>query len=87
MAELGRQNAALPDDLLNFHYDPVACAVAVGWLGAVVEERHLLPVLDAGVLRFEADKAGRPTRVVVRLDGEAFANVWITAVEAAQHQP
>jgi hypothetical protein len=44
-------------------------------------------VLDAGVLRFEADKAGRPTRVVVRIDGEAFANVWITAVEAAQHQP
>jgi purine nucleosidase len=87
MAELGREHAALPDDLVNFHYDPVACAVAVGWPGAVVEERHLLPVLDAGVLRFEADKAGRATRVVVRLDGEAFANVWITAVEAAQHPP
>ena len=87
MAELGREHAALPDDLVNFHYDPVACAVAIGWPGAVVEQRHLLPVFDGGVLRFEPDKAGRPTRVVVRLDGEAFANVWITAVEAAQHQP
>jgi hypothetical protein len=72
--------------LVNFHHDPVACAVALGWPAAVVEERPLLPLLDGGVLRFETDKAGRPTRVVVRLDGEAFANVWITAVEAAQHQ-
>ena len=52
-----------------------------------MEERHLLLVLDGGVLRFEADKTGRPTRVVVRLNGEAFANAWITAVEAAQHRP
>jgi hypothetical protein len=52
-----------------------------------VEERHVLPVFDGGVLRFEPDKAGRPTRVVVRLDGEAFAKVWIIAVEAAQRQP
>ena len=86
MAELGREHPALPDDLVNFHYDPVGCAVAIGWPGAVVQERHLLPVLDGGVLRFEADKTGQPTRVVVHLDGKAFADVWITAVEAAQHQ-
>src|SRR5215472_4281561 len=58
MAELGRSHAALPDDLLNFHYDPVASAVAVGWPGAVVEEARLLPVLRDGVLRFEPDPAG-----------------------------
>jgi hypothetical protein len=33
MAELGREHAALPDDLVNFHYDPVACAVALRWPG------------------------------------------------------
>ena len=33
MSELGRAHTALPDDLLNFHYDPVACAVAVGLAG------------------------------------------------------
>jgi hypothetical protein len=87
MAELGREHAALPDDLVNFHYDPVACAVALRWPGAVVKERHLLPVFDGAVLRFEPDKAGRPTRVVVRLDGEAFANVWIIAIEAAKRRP
>jgi hypothetical protein len=87
MAQLGRNHPALPDDLVNFHYDPVACAVAIGWPGAVVQQRHLLPVLDSGVLRFETDQTGRPTRVVVRVDGQAFTNAWITAVEAAQHQP
>ena len=46
MAELGRVHAGLPDDLLNFHYDPVACAVALGWPGAAVEELRLRPVLD-----------------------------------------
>jgi hypothetical protein len=71
MAEPGREHPALPEDLVNFHSDPVACAVAIGWPGAVVEEPHLLPVLDAGVPRFEADNTGRPTRVVTRFDGEA----------------
>jgi hypothetical protein len=84
MAELGRTHAGLPDDLLNFHYDPVACAVALGSPGAVVEEMRLQPVLDAEVLRFEPDQAGRPTRVVVDLDGGSFTETWLSAVEAAQ---
>jgi inosine-uridine nucleoside N-ribohydrolase len=87
MAVLGRAHAGLPDDLVNFHYDPVACAVAFGWDGAVVQKLRLLPVFDNDVLRFEPDQAGRSTRVVVGIDSEAFANVWITAVEAAQHRP
>jgi purine nucleosidase len=84
MAELGRAHAGLPDDLLNFQYDPVACAVALGWSGAVVEEMRLRPVLEAGVLRFEPDREGRPARVVVDVDGVAFAETWLAAVEAAQ---
>ena len=84
MAELGRAHAALPDDLLNFHYDPVACAVALGWPGALIEEMRLRPVLRDGVLRFEPDAAGPPVRVLVALDGPAFADAWLTAVEAAQ---
>jgi len=86
MRELGRAHAALPDDLLNFHYDPVACAVAVGWPGAVVEEARLRAVLEDGVLRFQPDPAGRPTRVVVDLDGPAFSEAWLTAVETAQRR-
>ncbi|MGH9242972.1 MAG: nucleoside hydrolase, partial [Acidimicrobiales bacterium] len=84
MAQLGRAHPRLPDDLLNFHYDPVACAVALGWQGAVVEERRLRPVLDGDVLRFQTDTRGRPTRVVVHLDAASFAETWLGAVEAAQ---
>ncbi len=84
MAELGRTHGALPDDLLNFHYDPVACAVALGWSGAVVEELRLRPVLHGDFLRFQLDPQGRPTRVVVDVDGPKFAKAWLAAVEAAQ---
>src|SRR5215472_1219642 len=84
MGNLGRAHAALPDDLLNFHYDPIACAVALGWPGAVVEDMHLHPVLDGEVLRFQPHPEGRLRRVVVDLDAESFAEKWLSAVEAAQ---
>lgn len=84
MAELGRTHAGLPDDLLNFHYDPVTCAAALGWSGAAVEDMSLRPVLEAGVFRFEPNHNGRRIRVVVDLDGDEFAETWITSVEAAQ---
>ena len=87
MAELGRAHAGLPDDLLNFHYDPVACAVAVGWNGAIIEERRLRPVVEGGVLRFQPDQDGRLTRVVVDLDGTGLTETWLAAVEAAQQGP
>ncbi len=84
MGELGRAHAGLADDLLNFHYDPVACAVAVGWPGTVVEEMHLTPMLKGELLRFQPRPKGRLTRVVVNLDGAAFRERWHNAVEAAQ---
>jgi inosine-uridine nucleoside N-ribohydrolase len=87
MAELGRAHAGLPDDLLNFQYDPVACAVAAGWKGAVVEEQRLRPVMEGELLRFQPDQDGQLTRVVVDLDGEGFTEAWLAAVEAAQQGP
>ena len=87
MAALGRAHAGLPDDLVNFHYDPVACAVAVGWNGAVIRELRLQPVVDGGVLRFAPDQDGRPLRVVVDLDEASFTDTWLEAVELAQQGP
>src|SRR5262249_34537654 len=84
MVDLGRAHAGLPDDLLNFQYDPLACAVAAGWSGAVVQEMRLTTVLDGQVLRFQPDLEGRPTRVVVEADGVSFGQVWLSAVQAAQ---
>ena len=50
MADVGRAHARLPDDLVNFHYDPVACAVALGWPGATVEEMRLRPARSVAPL-------------------------------------
>jgi inosine-uridine nucleoside N-ribohydrolase len=83
-AALGVAHPGLPDDLLNFHYDPVACAVAVGWPGAPVGRRTLTPARDeAGVLRFVDDPAGRPVSVVTDVDGAAFTEAWLSALAAA----
>jgi hypothetical protein len=84
MAAMGRAHAALPDDLLNFQYDPVAVAVALGWSGAILRQMSLRPVVIDEVLRFQPDPKGRPTRVLVDLDGVDFAETWLSAVEAAQ---
>ncbi|MBO3750712.1 nucleoside hydrolase [Streptosporangiaceae bacterium NEAU-GS5] len=84
MTELGRAHPALPGDLLNIHWDPVACAVAVGWPGAEVREERLRTAMSGDDLTFEEHSDGRPIQVVTDLDGEAFAETWIAAVEAAQ---
>ncbi|WP_020577753.1 nucleoside hydrolase [Actinopolymorpha alba] len=83
MTRLGHAHTGLPGDLLNFHYDPVTCAVALGWPGATVEEMNLRPDLDGGVLRFVPDENGIRTRVLVDVDGPGFTEVWLRAVEAA----
>ena len=83
MEQLGREHPRLPDDLLNFQYDPVACAVALGWSGAAVKDMRLRPVQQDGVLFFEPHPEGRPTRVVIDVDGVAFRETWISAVEGA----
>lgn len=82
MAELGRAHPGLPNDLVNFHYDPVACAVALGWDGATVEATRLRLVTAESVMRFQRDVNGRLTNVVVNLDGKRFRERWLTAMEA-----
>jgi inosine-uridine nucleoside N-ribohydrolase len=82
--DLPRTCPALPPDFLNFHYDPVTCAVALGWGGAVVEDVRLRTVFVRDTLRFELHAEGRPTRVVTDVDGASFSETWLTAVEAAQ---
>jgi hypothetical protein len=84
MAQVARENPGLPGDLLNFHYDPVACAVALGWEGVEIVEKRLRPVYANGVLKFAPHPDGRLMRVVTDIDGDAFSETWLAAVEAAQ---
>lgn len=83
MPELGKAFRGLPDDLLNFHYDPVTCAVALGWPGATKSVRQLRPVLADDVLRCRPDENGRQFTVVSTVDGDAFTQAWLRAVETA----
>ena len=79
-----RRYPGIPDDLLNFHHDPLACAVAAGWDGVIVEEMSLSSTFQDGWLSLTADPAGRPMRVARQVDSERFARDWLHAVERAE---
>jgi inosine-uridine nucleoside N-ribohydrolase len=84
MRHLPQQNPSLPMDLLNFQYDPLACAVACGWNGARIDELRIRPELVGPRLRLPiVDGDGIPTRVVTGVDGERLARVWLDAVVRA----
>lgn len=80
MTQLGRNHAALPDDLLNFHYDPLACAVALGWEGATIEVLPVRVETQDGWLVPRVDPAGRDMPVVTAVDGERFNRHWLDTV-------
>lgn len=81
MRRVGREHPGLPDDLLNFHYDPLACAVAAGWGGARAEELKLSAQLTDGGLTFPESPGGRPTRVVTGVDGRRLEREWVEAMQ------
>jgi hypothetical protein len=82
MLELARTHGGLPDDLVNFHWDPVTAAVAAGWDGAHMERRVLACRADDGVARFVDDPGGRPVTVVDRVDGARFTDAFLARIEA-----
>jgi purine nucleosidase len=78
-ARLAAEHAGLPEDLLLFLHDPLACAVAVGWPGARLVEKRLTVAAAGRGLRLVPAAGGRPVRVVDDLDAEGFADRWLTA--------
>lgn len=82
---LGRRHDALPDDLLNIHWDPAACAMALGWDCVDTEGAVLSTVVEDGVLRFVRDETGIPARILSRVDNDAFTARWVETVAAAHH--
>jgi purine nucleosidase len=80
MDEVGRAFPGLPDDLLNFQYDPLACAVAAGWDGVTIEELPVARRLEDGLLHLSIADGARPVRLVTDVDAGAFDEVWLEAV-------
>ena len=78
----GRVCAGLPDDTINFQHDPLACAVALGWReGVEIETLPLVTTVEGGWLRQRVGEGGAPTRVVTRVDADAFAALWLSLVQ------
>ena len=48
MEELARSLGAFPDDLVNFHWDPLTCAVAADCSGVSLQEFRLCTDMDGG---------------------------------------
>lgn len=86
MEELyGRTCAALPDDIINFQHDPLACAVALGWdEGVEFGELPLKFEVVEGFLRQRVEAGGRMTKVLTKVDGERFSEFWLDAVAGAR---
>lgn len=78
---IARAHPELPDDLLNFHHDPLTAAVAAGWQGVTTERLRLVPRYDGSLLTFQPDPDGRPVDVVTAVEADEFDEVWMSAVE------
>ena len=81
ITEIDRETCVdLPADFINHHYDPLGCAVALGWSGAVIEELPLALTIEDGWLHERVVDGGMPTQVVTRVDGPAFDDLWLGLV-------
>jgi inosine-uridine nucleoside N-ribohydrolase len=79
--ELGLAYPELPDDLLNLHYDPLACAVALGWEGVALEDVPCAITLrEDGLLEMSPTDGAPSLRTATRVDGDAFERAWLEAV-------
>jgi purine nucleosidase len=77
----GQTHSGLPKDTINFQHDPLACAIALGWNdGIEIQELPVLSEIRETWLRQRVDPAGKPTRVVTRVDGAKFADFWLKVV-------
>lgn len=80
----GAVYAGLPDDLINFHHDPLACAIALGWRdGVVIEDFSLRLEVRDGWLHETPDPSGVPVRLVTEIDAAAFNAFWCEMVGSA----
>jgi len=76
----GRGCAGLPDDLINFQHDPLACAVALGWEGVTREGIHVSTRMRDGWLCEQVDEAGQPMTVVTTVEGARFNEFWLNTI-------
>jgi len=79
--KFGETCEGLPSDIINFQHDPLACAIALGWNeGIEIEELLLFLEQKDGWLHERIDPAGKPVRVVTKVDGPRFNEFWLNKI-------
>jgi len=80
-AQYGKTCQGLPEDIINFQHDALACAIALGWReGVEISEIPLKSEIKDGWLCHAIDASGKPTQVVTRVDGDKFNEFWLRTV-------
>jgi len=82
---LGLQFDGLPDDLVNFHWDPVAAGVALEWDCVTLRSSQIQAFGNDGVVEFSESGNGAGA-ITVSIDAAAFEERWLRSVEAL-HSP
>jgi len=78
---IGEVYEGLPNDIINFLHDPLACAIALGWNDEVqIQEIPLILQEKEGWLYERIDTSGKPTRVVTQIDGARFNSFWLDKI-------
>lgn len=77
----GETCEALPNDIINFQHDSLACALALGWnQGVEIQELPLRIEEKNGWLHERVDPSGKPIRVVTKVDGPLFNKFWLNKI-------
>lgn len=77
LEQLAREHPELPQDLLNFHWDPVACGAALGWDCVQVSNLPVEVLERDGELAMEQRDGAQLRRVATGVDVEAFRAEWL----------
>jgi len=80
-SKFGENCEGLPNDIINFQHDSLACAIAVGWNeGVEISEIPLKLSLKDDWLLEEIDDSGKMTKVVTRINGNRFNEFWLETI-------
>ena len=73
----GETCPGLPRDIINLLHDPLACAIGLGWHeGVEIETIPFRLETREGWLYEIPNRDGIPTRLVTKIDGNAFNEYW-----------
>jgi inosine-uridine nucleoside N-ribohydrolase len=78
---IGKVYDCLPNDIINFLHDPLACAVALGYKdGIEIENVKLALEEKEGFLHEKVTSSGKEVRLVTKIDGPHFNDFWLNKI-------